>query len=348
MDEDTGAAKASDDPTSASNTVHMVVPFVEDSRNLLLVEPGPVLLGDIAEDQQRRAAWLASFEAALAAAVREAYQLEDSELATIALPSDRMEERTSFALFEAAEGGAGALRQLVEDPAAIARCAQLALHRCHYTPDETAADGWRDLGRAEGRRDACEAACYDCLLSYGNQPDHRLLDRKDDPDDGVGLKSALLRLLDSTAAIDSDGLATAAGGNGLAQAAEDPAGYDAQLQALRNGCDSDQERRFLQLLADQGRRLPTAGQRHIEYAGALTDFVYHRDGAMDVAVFIDGHPHCDDEQAARDRTITMDVEDDGYLVLRFAACPQHRPEASTDQAWTAVFDQHPDIFGARR
>lgn len=352
VDEDTGAAKASDDPTSASNTVHLVVPFVEDSRNLLLVQPTPELMGNSVHDDDRRASWLASFEAAFAAAVREAYQLEDSELATVALPSDRTEERTAFALYEAAEGGAGALRQLVEDPAAVARCAELALYRCHYEPDAAADDGWADRGRAAGRRDDCEAACYDCLLSYANQPDHRRLDRKDDPDDGAGLKSALIRLLPATVTVDADGLTPHAGtgpeaGQGLALAAEDHGDYDARLQALRNGCDSDQERRFLDLLADQGRKLPTAGQRRIDYANALTDFVYHRDSAMNVAIFIDGHPHCDPDQAAKDRVVTMDVEDDGYKVLRFAACLQHRPDESSDDAWATVLDDHPDIFGAR-
>jgi superfamily II DNA/RNA helicase/very-short-patch-repair endonuclease len=352
VDEDTGAAKASDDPTSASNTVHLVVPFVEDSRNLLLVRPAPELLGDIVHDDERRASWLASFEAAFAAAVRERYQLEDAELATVALPSDRPEERRAFGLYEAAEGGAGALRQLVEDPAAVARCAELALYRCHYEPDPAADGGWADRGRAAGRRDDCEAACYDCLLSYANQPDHRRLDRKDDPDDGAGLRSSLIRLLTATVTVDADGIAadTATGpeaAGGLAIAAEDHGDYDAQLEALRNGCSSGQERRFLDLLAAQGRRLPTAGQRRIDYADALTDFVYHRADAMDVAIFIDGHPHCDPDQAAKDRVVTMDVEDDGYKVLRFPACQQHRPEESSDDAWTAVFDAYPDIFGAR-
>lgn len=352
VDEDTGAAKASDDPTSSSNTVHMVVPFVDDSRNLLLVQPEPALIGDIVQNDERRTSWLASFEAAFAAAVREAYQLEDSELATIALPSDRPEERTSFGLYEAAEGGAGALRQLVEDPGAVAHCAELALERCHYERDEAAEDGWADQGRAAGRRDDCEAACYDCLLSYANQPDHRRLDRKDNPDDGAGLKSALIRLLPATVNIDADGLTshamTADGLNSdLAVAAEDRGRYDAQLEALRNGCDSSQEKRFLSLLATRQRKLPTAGQRRIEYANALTDFVYRRDGAMPVAIFIDGHPHCDPDQAAKDRVVTMDVEDDGYKVLRFPACHQHRPDESSDGAWTAVFDAHTDIFGAR-
>jgi len=31
---------------------------------------------------------------------------------------------------------------------------------------------------AFGATEDCEAACYDCLMSYGNQRDHKHLDRK--------------------------------------------------------------------------------------------------------------------------------------------------------------------------
>ena len=76
-------------------------------------------------------------------------------------------------MYEAAEGGAGVLRQLVEDPDALARVARQALAVCHFDPDTLA-----DLRRAPRAREDCEAACYDCLMSYTNQPDHRLVDRQ--------------------------------------------------------------------------------------------------------------------------------------------------------------------------
>ena len=47
-----------------------------------------------------------------------------------------------------------------------------ALELCHFDPDTG-----DDLRHAPGAREDCEAACYDCLLSYANQRDHRLLDR---------------------------------------------------------------------------------------------------------------------------------------------------------------------------
>ena len=338
IDEETGAAKASDDPTAASNTVHMVVPFVEDRRNLLLIQPNTKIF-DAFEDDARRGTFLASLEAAFAVAVRETYQLEDSELATIPLPTDRPEDRRAFGLYEAAEGGAGALRHLVEDPDALSRCARTALFRCHYEPDAAAADGWSDRGRAAGRHEDCEAACYDCLLSYTNQPDHRLLDRKNNPDDGQGLKAALVQMLNlSVTPISSDQAPPLL-------VATDETAYAEHLQALRNGCSSEQEVRFLELLAGQKRRLPEAGQRRIDYANVLTDFLYVRDGGMNVAVFIDGHPHCDQEQQERDRVATMDVEDAGYRAIRFRACSQHHPDESSDSAWTSILNANLDVFG---
>ena len=47
-----------------------------------------------------------------------------------------------------------------------------ALELCHFNPDTGA-----DLGKAEHAQEKCQAACYDCLLSYFNQPDHESLDR---------------------------------------------------------------------------------------------------------------------------------------------------------------------------
>ena len=65
---------------------------------------------------------------------------------------------------ESAEGGAGVLRRLHAEPDALARVARTALEILHFEPDGT------DMGKAEGARERCEKACYDCLLSYGIRP----------------------------------------------------------------------------------------------------------------------------------------------------------------------------------
>ena len=51
--------------------------------------------------------------------------------------------------------------------------ARTALEICHFDPDSG-----EDRGGNAREADRCEAACYDCLMHYANQPVHRRLDRK--------------------------------------------------------------------------------------------------------------------------------------------------------------------------
>jgi hypothetical protein len=55
------------------------------------------------------------------------------------------------------------------DPHEVRKLASRALEILHFDPS-----GGQALPDWEAR---CTAACYDCLLSYSNQPDHRYLDR---------------------------------------------------------------------------------------------------------------------------------------------------------------------------
>ena len=164
-----------DDPLSDANK--RVVPFVEDHRNCLLVTPLVAL-----EAEQ-----MATFQAALKRSIQAEFQLEDQELAAEPLPT--ADARNVLLFFEAAEGGAGVLRRLIDDQEAIARVAAAALELCHFAADGT------DLKRAKHASEDCEVACYDCLLSYGNQRDHRVLDR-------TAIRDLLLDLAGATTASD--------------------------------------------------------------------------------------------------------------------------------------------------
>lgn len=148
-----------DDPKAPRT--QRVIPYVEDHRNCLLIEPSALL------DPQT----MASLEAALKAAVQVEFQVEDRELATEPLPSSA--DRRMLLLYEASEGGAGILRRLVEDSRALCRVARKALELCHYDPASL-----EDEKHAPHAQETCESACYDCLRSYFNQRDHELLDRK--------------------------------------------------------------------------------------------------------------------------------------------------------------------------
>ncbi len=140
-------------------TKQLVVPFVEDRRNVLVIR-----LVDTVDEE---AAW--TFRAALERAIEATFQLEDSELDAQGLPDP--DHHAQMLLTEAAEGGAGVLGRLVAEPAALAAVARKALEIIHYDPDGT------DLGHAPGARERCERGCYDCLLSYSNQGVHAQINR---------------------------------------------------------------------------------------------------------------------------------------------------------------------------
>ncbi len=148
-----------EDPMSARTS--RVIPYVEDRRNCLLIEPELSLDAD----------QFVSMEAALKNAIQVCYQLEDNELATELLPN--RQEPHLLLLYESAEGGAGVLRRLLDDPQSFSQIGRVALEVCHFDPDTG-----EDRGGPEGADEGCEAACYDCLMHYGNQPVHRRLDRK--------------------------------------------------------------------------------------------------------------------------------------------------------------------------
>jgi very-short-patch-repair endonuclease len=284
-------AVADDPEDPMSGATRRVIPFVEDRRNCVLLEPNDAL----SQEQ------VASLQAALKRGTQAVFQLEEQELAAEPLPSS--DERRLIMFFEAAEGGAGVLRRLLDDPAKLAEVAREALSICHFDPETGA-----DLHYAPGATEACEAACYDCLLSYGNQRDHKLLDRQ-------AIRDLLMAL--------SRGTVNAAAGS---------VPPDEHLRLLRQRCDSDLERSFLDLLAGQRRRLPSHSQKLIAKAQARPDFLYSE---QQVAVFIDGPHHDQPDAQVEDANVEGRLEDAGYEVVRFHYAAD----------WPSVLDQFPSVFG---
>jgi hypothetical protein len=193
-----------------------VIPYVEDRKNCLVFKPA----GNLSKEE------MASLTAAFKMAVQLVFQLEDNEMAAEPLPTE--DDRHSILFYEAAEGGAGVLRQLIHDADALPRVARQALEICHFDPETG-----EDLGHAEGAREDCEAACYDCLLSYYNQRDHPLLDRH-------LIKDVLITYMGSQIVVSPQ--ASSRGEH---------------LQALLNVCQSDLERNWLKVLDENGYRLPS-------------------------------------------------------------------------------------------
>ncbi len=162
-----------------------IVPIVQDTKNaaLLRLAGEPLSQGAMATVQH-----------ALSRGVDLVFQLEQGE--TLAEPTPERENRRAILAFEATEGGAGVLTRLIAEPAAVARVARSALELMHYTNLDTAIAQADPALLADEDEAACVLGCYRCLLSYYNQPDHELIDRKNL--DALGV---LLRLARSTVTV---------------------------------------------------------------------------------------------------------------------------------------------------
>ena len=172
------------DPTASPR--QWIVPSVQDRRNALLFQPA----GDT-----RSEVTMATVQHAILRGIEAVFQLEEGEM--LAEPMPTRDVRNGFLLYEATEGGAGVLTRLVSQENSLSTVARTALQIMHLAvgedalPESTA--GLADQGTA------CVAACYRCLMSYYNQPDHENLDRRDED-----AREILLRLARADTVVRAD------------------------------------------------------------------------------------------------------------------------------------------------
>jgi len=280
------------DEAGGQGVLKRVVPFVEDRRNAFVFWP----------EGKLEQASMASLEYALKRGIESCFQLEERELASEPLPSIAQRHRILF--FEASEGGAGVLSRLAEEPRALAWVAREALSICHFAEDGS------DLGRATGAAEPCAAACYDCLLSYGNQREHRLLDRH-------LVRDILLALATSV-------------GEARAGARE----RDELLDGLLARCDSELERRFLRFLAVGDMRLPDQVQHQLGHYQTRPDFFYSASD-LQACVYVDGPYHEFPDRQRRDAQLTERLEDGGYQVIRLQG----------EEGWPDIVGRYAWVFG---
>ncbi|MFH1219111.1 MAG: DEAD/DEAH box helicase [Candidatus Eisenbacteria bacterium] len=274
------------DDATAQGRIQRVVPYVKDAKNALVMRFEP----------PRSGPEMASLQAAFKEAIQKHFQLEPRELSCEPLPS--AQARREILFYEASEGGAGVLRQLAEDPAVLPLLARTALEICHFD-----ASTLEDKGAQ-----TCGKACYECLLDYANQPDHKDLDRH------------LIR--DLLADLSHSECRPASGAGSRTE----------RIAALRKRCDSQLEMRWLDSADRLMLRLPSDAQYLVEACSTRPDFYYREHNA---AIYIDGPPHDEPDQIREDEDITQRLMEMGYIVIRF----HHKAD------WNEVFRRHPDIFG---
>lgn len=263
-------------PDPAANEVRSGIrPYVTDSRNILLLRP-------ITETPDREA-FLKTLSYAFQRGIQFVYQVEEQEIAVELIGKDA---HMRLLLWEAAEGGVGVWERILSERDAVAKIAREALRMCHFdgeTGEEDAA--WHDT---------CAVACYDCLLSYSNQSEHRHLNRH------------LVR----------DYLLALAGGS--VQQGTGERDYDAQYRWLYDRTDpaSSLEREFLDYLHGNHLRLPDHAQYRLDGdISVQADFYFDREGLPGSVVFVDGPHHDDTSRREHDREVREQTEDRGYKVV---------------------------------
>ena len=177
--EDEDSDEWASDPTAAPR--QWIVPSVQDRKNALLFQPIGNSLSDVT---------LTTVQHAILRGIEAVFQLEEGEM--LAEPMPTRDVRNGFLLYEATEGGAGVLTRLVSQEKSLAEVARRALQIMHLdVGDGPLPDSSSDLS---DQPDAdCVAACYRCLMSYYNQPDHENLDRRDENARTILLRLALGR-----------------------------------------------------------------------------------------------------------------------------------------------------------
>jgi superfamily II DNA/RNA helicase len=210
------------DPTASPR--QWIVPSVQDHKNALLFTPLDDSLTEIT---------VTTLQHALLRGIEAVFQLEQGEI--LAEPMPTRDVRNGFLCYEATEGGAGVLARLVAEPASLAAVARKTLQVMHFDLADDTSLPSSPQQLVDQPNTACVAACYRCLMSYYNQPDHELIDRRDQEVRAMLLRLASARVqsvvtpppaLPAASSDAASDWATAATASGLPSADAEPLAVD--------------------------------------------------------------------------------------------------------------------------
>jgi hypothetical protein len=248
---DDGNGEAEEEAPPDKTPPQRIVPYVEDRRNILIVDPHHAL-GDFRPQHAGHAAVRpeARHRIGVPAGRERADGRTPALRATTANPSCSTKRPKAVQ---------ACLPALATEPGALAAVAAEALEIMHFIPRQLVSRGprvrWSKSSTLTGKP-ICEAGCYKCLLSYYNQPDHALIDRMDKDADGLVL-DILCRLTVAASANGSQGRA--------------PEQHAAELARTAG---SSLEKAWLDLCRCQWPSKPDRGQHTIASANTCADFFY--------------------------------------------------------------------------
>ena len=295
LDPKTGEWRSESSKKNSPEDISGVMTYAWDFRNLLLLNP---FHSDRSQD------FYLSLMYALKRAMEILYQVEENETG-VELTGRGEWRRLLF--WEEAEGGTGVWERLLDKTNGsreVRDLARKALEVCHYDP-ETGQNAERP------EKESCEAACYDCLLSYSNQPKHGRIDRRLLPGFLLELTSAVVET-------------------------ESKDNRDERYRRLLSLTDSSLESHFLRFLYERGLRLPDAAQnRPAKGVFVQPDFYYERDGRPGVCVFADGPHHRRSARAEKDEEARESLRDLGYRVV----------SVKSGEPFESAILEYPDVFG---
>ncbi len=265
-------------------------------RNLLMLRP----VGD-----RFSRPFLLSLLYALKHAIHFVHHLEEQEIEAELIGQG---DHLRLLYWEVAEGGTGVWHRLAGEQGALAEIAAQALRRCHFNPLTGQDDPTLEVK-------PCAAACYRCLLAYGNQREHRLLDRM--------LLPAYLVALAGSSLMPADIQET----------------REARFRRLLALTDSTLEQDFLHFLHAKGLRLPDEAQNPpVSDVYVQPDFYGRHPQNPQLpgtCIFVDGPVHDAPEHHDRDVQLRTELRNRGFevVVIRY------------DRPFADQVRDRPDIFG---
>lgn len=210
------------------------------------------------------------------------YNLDESELNSFLNPLPGKQEQ-SIIIFETEEGGTGVLKSLLDlSTTQFEKFIENMFRILHLKLEEP----------YEETMDACVSACYNCLLRFRNQYEHKFLNRK-----------LVIPLVKQLKICDISKLA-------IDQCID----ITDKIKGLKDKCDSELEKKVLDEIIRQKLPIPDEAQK-IYYEGDIpitkADFFY----SPGTYVFVDGPPHAPEHVQKEDNKKRDKLESINFTVI---------------------------------